>query len=706
MSQHEADLKPTDSSSLQQPASEIASDTQTAASQRRRRMRWRRDVPALIAAVGVITACIVGKWVGGRAEAEADAPSAFRLTTKPGKAVRDAAVRPASVQAGAAQGAGQKSLQIVAVVNGEEIQRQELARECLNVYGKEVLESVLNKRLITDYCRQRGITVTRKDVDDEIDRMARKFAISTDQYLKMLKQERGIKPEQYASDIVWPMLALRRLAKDQINPTDEEVRKAFEAQYGEAIKVRLIVLDGAEEAQRVHAQAMQNPDDFGALAKSHSKDPSASMNGMIQPIRRHVGHASIEKAAFGLAEGQVSQVIPLKLGQGDKQEVLTQYVILKCEGHLPPMKVNPDLVIGRLRESIVEGKLREAAAKIFKTLQDESTVVNVYNDAVKREQMPGVAAVINDHKVTVRELAEECVERHGVEVLEGTISRRLLEQALKQRNATVSQVEIDNEVARAAMAMGQKTADGKPDVQKWLEIVTKEQGLPLDVYLRDSVWPSVALKKLAGEVKITNEDLQKGYEANYGKRVRCRAIVLANQRRAQEVWEKAREQLTPEYFGKLAEEYSVEPSSKALQGKVPPIQRHGGQPLLEKEAFSLKPGELSSIVQVGDKYVILFCESYTEPTTVSFAEVKQDIYNDIFEKKQRVAMADEFNRLKELAQIDNFLAGTTQSPNKKASHTTAAPSGAAAGMGDAQSSASRKGAHMAEGRRQTAGVRK
>src|SRR5687768_18148658 len=99
--------------------------------------------------------------------------------------------------------------------------------------------------------------------------MAKKFNIATDQYLKMLKQERGIKPEQYATDIVWPMLALRRLAKDQIEPTPEEIQKAFAAQYGESIKARIIVLDDADLARRVHAQAAQNLDDFSALAKHH-----------------------------------------------------------------------------------------------------------------------------------------------------------------------------------------------------------------------------------------------------------------------------------------------------------------------------------------------------------------------------------------------------------------------------------------------------
>jgi parvulin-like peptidyl-prolyl isomerase len=671
MSQQEADLKTTHSPSASAHAPGAA--TTTARVSRAARSlgawgRWRRRIPLILGALAVIAACVAIKLIGGRTNADAQAPAVNRAG---GKTAPSSSVRRAS-GASAAPRAAEQPLEIMAIVNGEEIQRQELARECLSVYGEEVLQSVVNKQLILDYCQQRQITVTKQDVNDEIDRMARKFGLTTDQYLKMLKQERAINPEQYATDIVWPMLALRRLAKDEITPTQEELRKAYESQYGAAVKARIMVFDNEDEARRVHAQAAQNPDDFAALAKNHSKDPSASSNGLIQPIRRNVGHAAIEKAAFALSEGQVSRIIPLKIGSNDQPGALTQYVILKCEGQLPPAKVNASslkIIEGRLRESIVEAKLRNAAAEIFKQLQDTATVVNVYNDRAKSAQMPGVAATINEHRVTMRELAEECLARHGAEVLEGTISRRLLEQEMGRRKLTVSQGDLDAEIARAALAMGYKTADGKPDVNKWLANVVQEQGLPLEVYRRDSVWPSVALKKLAGEVKITNEDLQKGYEANYGKRVRCRAIVLTNQRRAQEVWEQARANLSVEFFGQLAEEYSIEASSKALAGKVPPIQRHGGQPLLEKEAFSLQPGEISSIVQVGDNYVILYCEGFTTPTEVSFNEVRQDIYNDIQEKKQRIAMAEVFDQLKDSAQIDNFLAGTTQSPNKKASHT-------------------------------------
>jgi parvulin-like peptidyl-prolyl isomerase len=183
----------------------------------------------------------------------------------------------------------------------------------------------------------------------------------------------------------------------------------------------------------------------------------------------------------------------------------------------------------------------------------------------------------------------------------------------------------------------------------------------------------VALKKLVGnKVPITEEDLKKGYEANYGTRARCRAIVLANQRKAQEVWDKARDNASLENFGKLAKEYSVDSASAALLGEVPPIARHGGQPVLEREAFQLKPGELSGVIQLGENFVILFCEGYTQPVQIDEKEARKYIFEDLHEKKQRIAMAKEFERLQDASEVDNFLAGTLHHPKTKTDAATAA----------------------------------
>ena len=235
----------------------------------------------------------------------------------------------------------------------------------------------------------------------------------------------------------------------------------------------------------------------------------------------------------------------------------------------------------------------------------------------------------------------------------------------KKRDITVSEKDMNDEIARAAALAVKPKPDGSPDVDAWLEQVTKEQGVSLEIYRHDAVWPSVALRKLAGEkVDITEEDLQKGFEANYGAKVRCLAIVLNNQRRAQEVFEKARKHNTSEFFGELAAQYSIEPGSNALRGEVPPIRKWGGQPLLEKEAFALKPGELSGVIQVGDKFILLRCEGFTKPADVKFADVRDEIYKDLYEKKLRLKMAECFENLQDSATIHNYLAGTSHSPKE------------------------------------------
>ncbi len=486
-----------------------------------------------------------------------------------------------------------------------------------------------------------------------------------DQWLKMLEKERGITSVRYSRDIIWPTLALRELAKAKLTVSQQELDEAFESEFGPAVKVRLIALDSEAETRKVHAQAKAKPEEFAALAKKYSKDSnSASAYGLIQPIRRHSGDAHLESVAFALQKGEISEIV--KVGN--------LFVFVKCEEHLEPQrKVTREEADPLLIEAIKDRKLREAAGDVFKDLQAKSQVVVIYGDPAKTKQTPGVAAIINGQAISLVQLAEECIDRHGKDVLEGTINRKLLDQSLRRRKLQIGEQELEAEIARAALSMGKVTSKGEPDVVGWIEYVTQNQGISREVYVRDEVWPSVALKKLVGDkIEITNEDLQRGFEANYGPKIRCRAIVLNNQRRAQEVWDKAREYSAAhdtaaalKFFGDLAEQYSIEAGSRSLRGEVPPIQKNGGQPILEDEAFKLKPGELSGIVQVADTYVILLCEGYTKPINTSMAEVKELLYRDIHEKKMRLIMAKTFEDMQENAKVDNFLAGTSKLPKRE-----------------------------------------
>jgi parvulin-like peptidyl-prolyl isomerase len=617
----------------------------------------------IVAGLSVLAVCLVIRSYWGAEPANAEPPASRAQA-------RESA--PPATPENAPSASGKKSVpEIVATVNNRPVTREELAQECLRHYGKQVLEAMTNRQLIVQECQRRQVTITRGEIDAEIERMAKSFSLPVDQWLKLLKQERNIEPEHYATDIIWPTLALRKLAGAQIEVTRKELQEAFESEFGAQVKVRIIACTTLKKAQEAHALVTAKPEDFGNVAMQYSEDVSKSVKGLIQPIRKHATYPEIEQAAFALADGEVSKVIA----------VGGQYVVLKREGLQQAARdVAYNDVAPRLEKALRDRKLRSQAEEIFKHLQKQSVVVVLLNDPVKGQRMPGVAAAVNGASITLRQLAEECIERHGKEVLEGTINRRLIETACKQQNVMVTQQEIDAEVSRAASLMVKPLPDGSPDVKGWLKMVTEKQGVTAEVYCRDAVWPSVALRKLVGEkVAVTQEDLQKSFESNYGKRVRCRAIVMSNQRRAQQVWEMARKTPTVENFGELASKFSIEASSRALQGEVPPIRKHGGQPNVEDEAFTLKPGEISGVIQVDDKYVILYCEGHTKPPVeVSFESVKQYMYEDVRDKKQRLAMAEYFERLQSSATVDNFLTGESRSPQKPAAGaaaTAARPAG-------------------------------
>jgi len=620
---------------------------------------WKRSLGWLLGATVVLVASLLIRAGQGDRPAVAAKPhSAVRMPARQGADSKSQSAQPRASSAAHKEASlprvGYPRHDVMALVNGRDINRRELIDACVRRHGEDVLESLVNKRLIMNHCEKREISISREEINAEVDRMASRFQLGREQWLEMLEKERGLSAEEYARDVVWPTLALRKLADDQLKVTDRELREQYESQFGPMVRARLIAVSDEKRAQRLHQQLVDDPSQFARLAMDQSQDVnSASVGGLIQPIRRHVGSPEIEDVAFSMQPGEISDII----------HVGNQYVILQCESLIEPRQVPLEQVRDKIVETIKEQKLRQVAHNLFGQLQKTATIQNVYNDARLRETMPGVVAMVNGDRITMRELGQECLLRHGKEVLEIEISQLLLRQALDAAGRTVTDADLDAEVRHAAQLAGVVDRQGHADLKQWFKTVLGEQKVSRQQYLRDSVWPSAALKKLtASSITVDEADINKGFAANYGERVRCLAIVLGNMRRAQEVWNKARKNPTSEFFGDLAEQYSIEPTSKSLRGEVPPIQRYGGQKQLEEVAFGLQPGQLSGIIQMGDKYVILRCEGCTERIDINQEEVREILARDIYEKKLRMAMSEKFESIREAARVDNYLAGTSHEP--------------------------------------------
>ena len=259
--------------------------------------------------------------------------------------------------------------QPLARVNEQLIPWEAVAEECMLRYGKDILDNIINREIIRQACEEHGIVVTADEVDAEITRIAKRFKLEKDQWLQMLQAERSLTPMQYRRDVIWPMLALKKLAGDNMQVSDEDLEKAFVRDYGERVKCKMILMDNLRRANEVWAEAKRNPSDFERLAQEHSIDRiSASQGGLIPPIRRFSGNKELEETAFKLRDGEISPLIQVGFNE--------RWVMLKCEGRTAQVVTDIRDVEEVLREQIVEEKVQESVAQVFERLKTRARVDN------------------------------------------------------------------------------------------------------------------------------------------------------------------------------------------------------------------------------------------------------------------------------------------------------------------------------------------
>lgn len=244
----------------------------------------------------------------------------------------------------------------------------DLAAECMRRVGTEVLDSMINRAIIQLACEEKGITVTQAEVEQEITRIAKQFNIPVESWLQMLEIERGVTSAQYSREVIWPMLALKKLAGNSVKVTKEDMHKAFVRNYGPRVKSRMIMTDNIRRANEVWSKVKLTPNDFERLARDNSIDPnSRALGGSIPPIARYSGNDKLEEAAFMLKPDEISGIVNIGFNR---------FVILKCEGFTDQLVQDPKEVENDLYNDLVEQKVQEAVALLFEDLKKSATIVN------------------------------------------------------------------------------------------------------------------------------------------------------------------------------------------------------------------------------------------------------------------------------------------------------------------------------------------
>ena len=267
-----------------------------------------------------------------------------------------------------------------------------------------------------------------------------------------------------------------------------------------------------------------------------------------------------------------------------------------------------------------------------------------------------IVAYLYDGKPVYREeLGEYLIARFGAERLEFMINRKIVEIECAKRNITASDAEVEHRFKQDLYSFGSALTE-----KDFVNNILKRFNKTLYEWKEDVIRPKIMMEKLVrSQIKITENDIREGYEARFGPKVECRMIVLAgdNLKVAQDVWTKVKGSRI---------EFDIEAKKQAIRnlaetgGKVPAIHKHFGDKKLEQAAFALKEGEISPLIELPDRTLVILCCDRHIPAeqSVKYEAERTKLHKEMEDLRVTQRIPEVFKELRQHAQPKFMLTGT------------------------------------------------
>lgn len=267
--------------------------------------------------------------------------------------------------------------EIVAIVNGENITRTELADFLIDSVEMEGMDLIIKRILVEQEAKKQGVELSKDEVQERIDKLvvfelnklknrygSENEDVFTADLAKMGYDEDKLR-EKLAERVeidVRPQLLAEKLIKSTVTVTEEELRAVYEEKYGEKIKLRQIVVKSEEEAREL-LKKIKAGADFATIAKKESLDrPSAAKGGLIEPVSKSTAFGN---AVAKLKEGDLTDVIPSRVG----------FHILKIEGkEQPAEKKSYEDALPELKKIVMALNIKKRSGPWFLNLIENADI--------------------------------------------------------------------------------------------------------------------------------------------------------------------------------------------------------------------------------------------------------------------------------------------------------------------------------------------
>jgi hypothetical protein len=297
-------------------------------------------------------------WGRNSAQCQTPAAPAPAAAHKPGELVPEAPLAPES-------GSDYSRRVVAYIYKNIPITREDLGEFLIARYGPDKVEALVNRKVVDLACQSRGIRITDAEVEATLAEDVKGLGISIPDFEKKLLRPRHTSLYSWKEDVIRPKLALTQFCRDRVQVTDEDVQKAFETHYGPKVQCRMILIRNREDRHRfdLWARVSKSAEEFDREARQQEVQFLAAKGGEVPPISRHCGDERIERQAFSLKPGEVSQLIDTPDG----------VIILKCVGHLPPDATKKiDTEREALKKEILDQKILQEIPKVLKELRAQA----------------------------------------------------------------------------------------------------------------------------------------------------------------------------------------------------------------------------------------------------------------------------------------------------------------------------------------------
>jgi hypothetical protein len=251
------------------------------------------------------------------------------------------------------------------------ISREELGEYLIARLGSERLDYLINRKIIEMGCARRGITVTDAEIAKQYAEDLKGFNVSEKDFVNVLLKRRGQSLYEWKEDVIRPRLLMRKFVEGTVKVTEDDLRKAFEARFGDKVECRMIVLsqEQARKAPEIFVEVQNNDAKFKEWAKQSCIPAIAAAGGEVPPIHRHFADKRIEDVAFSLKESQISELLKMEDGTS---------IILKCVRHIPNSfnTANFEQERVKMHGEILEAKIAQAVPEAFAMMRQQASPVN------------------------------------------------------------------------------------------------------------------------------------------------------------------------------------------------------------------------------------------------------------------------------------------------------------------------------------------